>query len=107
MSCTKLVDKINHDAQRFTGAGVHIIQTLLYPGAEVVQHAHKYDHLSIIPRSGKVELTIDGITSVIEGPTCVVIKAGQRHSLRAITPTLWQCVHCTWEGFKEEELYVD
>jgi quercetin dioxygenase-like cupin family protein len=107
MSCTKLANQINDDAQRFTGAGVHIIQTLLLPGAEVVQHAHKYDHLSIIPREGKVELTVDGQARILRGPTSVVIKAGQQHKVRALRPTLWQCVHRVEEGFTEEDLYVD
>lgn len=107
MSCTRLADRINEDAQRFTGAGVHIIQTLLYPGAQIVQHVHKYDHLSVIPRSGRVELTVDGKVQTLVGPCSVVIKAGQQHSLRALTPCLWQCIHIVDADFKEEDLYVD
>jgi quercetin dioxygenase-like cupin family protein len=93
MSCTVLVDRVNDDAQRLHGAGIYIIQTLLQPGAEVVQHVHKYDHLSVIPRTGRVELTVEGEKRILIGPCAVVIEAGKKHSVRALTPVLWQCIH--------------
>src|SRR5262245_50072941 len=93
MSCSTLKDRVNGDAQRFHGAGIYIIQTQLQPGAEVVQHLHKYDHLSVIPRGGRVELDIEGEKRILIGPCSVVIAAGKRHSVRALTPVLWQCIH--------------
>lgn len=94
MSCATLKHAANDLSLRFHGAGVYVIQTLLHPGAEVVQHVHKYDHLSIIPRNGRVELMVEGEDPrTLTGPCSVVIEAGKKHSVRALTPVLWQCIH--------------
>lgn len=59
-------------------------------------HAHEYDHLSILA-AGEVEVTLDGVTELHTGPTCITIRAGQEHHILAKTDSVWFCVHATEE----------
>lgn len=61
-------------------------------GSILVQHKHKYDHLSILS-SGTVELEVDGQRSIHTGPMCLDIKAGKHHGVKALTDVVWFCVH--------------
>lgn len=60
--------------------------------AEVIQHSHDYDHLSILAE-GEIMLTVDDENIWLKGPKCLTIAKGKNHAIRAITDTVWYCVH--------------
>ena len=76
----------------YIGAGVGVKQVTLTAGQQVIQHKHKYPHLSILIY-GEVTLATDEFTKVLKGPTSVVIEAGIYHYVHALTDSLWLCVH--------------
>lgn len=78
----------------YVGAGVGVKQVLLKEGQHVIQHQHKYAHLSVLVY-GKVTVTTDDRTVELEGPTSMVIEAGVNHYVIAHTDALWMCVHNT------------
>ena len=76
--------------------GVYAKELEIPAGWVLESHKHSYDHLSILC-SGLVAVTIDGVRSIHQGPTALVIKAGQNHTLRAVTNAVWFCIHPTNE----------
>ena len=61
-------------------------------GHVLVQHMHKYSHLSILA-SGIVEVCVDGVTTQHVGPECMTIEAGKHHGVKALTDAVWYCIH--------------
>lgn len=88
-----VVNALGDRSLNFLGAGVYVLQVRMRRGWEVEQHVHEYDHLAVIPSEGRAELTVDGETRKLTGPCSVVIPAGKRHSVKALTDLIWQCVH--------------
>ncbi len=80
--------------QHHFGGGVYAKEASIPAGYLAVQHKHKHDHLSVLA-SGKVELTVDGQTTVHEAPACLTIEAGKAHSVLALTDIVWYCIHAT------------
>ena len=80
--------------QHHFGGGVYAKEASIPAGYLAVQHAHKFDHLSVLA-SGRVDLTVDGQTSTHEAPACLTIKAGKAHSVLALTDIVWYCIHAT------------
>ena len=76
------------------GGGIYAKETIISEGKWLVQHAHKFDHLSILAQ-GSVELITDAGTEVIKAPACITIKAGQHHGVRSLTDVVWFCIHAT------------
>lgn len=76
------------------GGGVYAKETRIPAGHWLVQHAHKFDHLSILAE-GSVELIIDGESQIINAPACLTIKANKHHGVRSITDVAWYCIHAT------------
>lgn len=76
------------------GGGVYAKETRIPAGYTLGKHTHTFDHLSILA-SGVVEVTIDGQTRAIAGPACLTIEANKTHELRAVTDSVWYCVHST------------
>ena len=76
------------------GGGVYAKETRIPAGYLLGKHAHTFDHLSILA-SGSIELSVNGNVSVVHAPACLVIEANKDHQLRAITDTVWFCVHAT------------
>jgi mannose-6-phosphate isomerase-like protein (cupin superfamily) len=81
---------INH----YFGAGVYAKETRIPAGNILVQHKHKYDHLSILA-SGSVELIVDGVKSVVHAPACLTIQANKHHGVKSLTNVVWYCIHAT------------
>lgn len=71
-------------------------QMTLPAGHYAETHAHTYDHLSILA-SGVVTVELDGVNETFTGPTCIVIRAGQKHRITAHSDSVWFCVHATDE----------
>lgn len=82
--------EINHHF----GGGVYAKETLIPAGASLIQHAHKYDHLSILAK-GIVELTVDGESRMVHAPACLTIQAGKHHGVKSLTDAVWYCIHAS------------
>lgn len=65
-------------------------------GTVVPQHAHSYDHVSLIPL-GEVILEEEGMDVSVKlvGPTAIVIKAHRKHIFRFVTDGMLVCIHNT------------
>jgi quercetin dioxygenase-like cupin family protein len=78
----------------YVGAGVGVKQVLLPAGYQIVQHQHKYAHLSIL-QYGRITIMTDDFTREMEGPDSIVIAAHKNHMVIAHTDAMWLCVHAT------------
>lgn len=76
------------------GGGVYAKETRVPAGYVLVQHAHKFAHLSILAE-GSVEVAVDGQVSTLFAPACIEIEAGKHHGIKALTEVVWYCVHAT------------
>lgn len=75
-------------------SGLYAKETRIPADSWLVQHAHKFDHLSILAE-GTVELIIDGKSEIIDAPACITIEANKHHGVRSITEVIWYCIHAT------------
>lgn len=75
-------------------SGVYAKETHIPANHVLVQHKHKFDHLSILA-SGSVELMVDGEKSIIHAPACLTIKANKHHGVRSLTNVVWYCIHAS------------
>lgn len=90
------------------GSGVYAKETHIPAGYWLVQHAHKFDHLSILA-SGSIELIVDDVKSIVHAPACINICANKHHGVKSLTDVVWYCVHatdCTDEAEIDEVLIV-
>ncbi len=71
-------------------------QMTLPAGHYAETHEHIYDHISILA-AGDVIVEIDGERMALSGPDAVVIPAGKKHRIEAVTESVWFCVHATEE----------
>ena len=84
-----------HLAHHFAG-GVYAKETRIPAGMVLVQHLHLHDHLSLLA-SGSVELEVDGARSTHVAPACLKIEAGKYHGVKALTDSVWYCIHAVPE----------
>lgn len=77
-------------------AGVYAREMSLAKDHYAVSHAHKYDHMSILA-SGKVIVEVEGIEKFYAAPSCIEIKAGEKHKITALEDVVWFCIHATEE----------
>ena len=75
-------------------AGVYAKETLIPAGRVLVQHKHKFSHLSILA-SGSIELMVDGERKIIHAPACLTIEANKHHGVKSLTDVVWYCIHAT------------
>jgi quercetin dioxygenase-like cupin family protein len=71
-------------------------QINLDAGNIVVQHKHKFDHLSILAK-GKVIVLFDEDATEYTAPACINIVKGVDHAIKALENSVWFCVHATDE----------
>jgi quercetin dioxygenase-like cupin family protein len=76
--------------------GLYSKETHISAGQMLMQHKHNYSHFGILAK-GKVVVVKDGDIQIVEAPACIDIKAGEHHGVKAITDTVWYCVHATDE----------
>jgi quercetin dioxygenase-like cupin family protein len=69
-------------------------ETRIPAGHILVQHKHKFSHLSILA-SGSVELVVNGERKVIHAPACLTIEADKHHGVKSLTDVVWYCIHAT------------
>lgn len=90
------------------GGKAYVKETHIKAGEILVQHKHEYDHLSFLV-SGIVEVQVDGVKTAITGPVGLTIEAGKHHGVKALTDTVWLCIHgteCTDPAEVDEVLIV-
>jgi mannose-6-phosphate isomerase-like protein (cupin superfamily) len=75
-------------------SGVYAKETQIPAGKWLIQHSHKYDHLSVLAQ-GTIELVVDGVSTVMSAPNCLTVAAGKHHGVRAVTDVVWYCIHAT------------
>lgn len=80
--------------QHHFSAGVYAKEIHVPAGHTVGQHAHTFDHLSLLAR-GTVIVHTDEMTQTFQAPACITIKAGIHHEITALTDTVWYCIHAT------------
>lgn len=90
----------NHHA-----GGVLAKETRIPAGHVLVQHKHVYDHFSLLAE-GVVEVEVEGVRIVYSGPKLIVIEAGKHHGVKALTDTVWYCIHATADA-DEEALIIE
>lgn len=93
MNVTKVMEFDPHIAHYF-GGGAYAKEMRIPSGYSVIQHRHKFDHLSVLA-SGKVLVLVDGVVSSYTAPACILIAAGKLHAIEAVEDTVWYCVHAT------------
>lgn len=76
--------------------GLYAKEICIDAGQMLMQHKHKYAHLSVLAK-GKAVFVKDGDIQIIEAPTCINIVAGENHGVKAITDCIWYCIHATDE----------
>lgn len=76
------------------GGKAYAKETLIPAGVQLEQHRHSFDHLSILA-AGSVLVSVDGEETAYSAPQCILIAAGKKHSVTALTDTVWYCVHGT------------
>jgi mannose-6-phosphate isomerase-like protein (cupin superfamily) len=75
-------------------AGVYAKEARIPAGQILVQHKHKFDHLSILAK-GSVELMVDGKRTIVHAPACLTIEANKHHGVKSLTEVVWYCIHAT------------
>lgn len=87
--------------EHFHAGNVYSKAARIPAGHILVQHKHKYDHLSILA-SGTVVVDVDGERTEYTGPACLNIRAGIHHGVRALTDSVWYCIHSVTDAEKED-----
>ena len=85
---------IDPEIKHHFAGGIYAKETVIPANNLLVQHIHKFDHLSILAM-GSVELVVDEVKTVIHAPACLTIKAGKHHGIRTLTDAVWYCIHAT------------
>ena len=85
---------IEPDIRHHFGGGIYAKETIIPAGKWLVQHTHKFDHLSILAQ-GSVELIVDGEKTIIHAPACLTVLAGKHHGVKTLTDVVWYCIHAT------------
>ena len=91
------------------GGGVYAKETHIPAGMILVQHKHAHDHLSYLV-SGSVEVAVDGVSRTVCAPACLTIAAGKHHGVKALSDSVWLCIHasdCEDESHVDQVLIVD
>lgn len=76
--------------------GLYAKQMTIPKGFAAGQHAHTFNHLSILA-TGKVIVSTDGGEQIFEAPACIEIKKQVNHMITALEDSVWFCIHATNE----------
>lgn len=82
------------DIKHHFGGGSYAKETLIKAGELLTQHSHPHDHLSILAR-GTAKVSVDGVSTFYEGPTCIHVPAHKAHAVEAVTDLVWFCIWAT------------
>lgn len=84
-----------HCVEHFTADGVYVRQIVVKKkGSLIPQHAHAYDHLTMIVK-GSVKVWEDGVPKDDrKAPDSIYIKAGTKHGFLTLeADTILYCIH--------------
>ena len=76
--------------------GLYAKETIINAGEHLLQHKHTFSHLSVLAK-GKVVVTTEEGSVIVEAPACLEIKANTHHGVKALTDCVWYCIHATDE----------
>lgn len=76
--------------------GLYAKETIINAGEHLLQHKHTFSHLSVLAK-GKVVVTTEEGSTIVEAPACLEIKANTHHGVKALTDCVWYCIHATDE----------
>jgi quercetin dioxygenase-like cupin family protein len=68
----------------------------LLAGTGIVQHKHKFDHLSVLAK-GRVLVLFEEDVVEYTAPACINIVKGVDHAVQALEDSVWFCIHATDE----------
>jgi quercetin dioxygenase-like cupin family protein len=85
---------IEPEIKHHFGGGVYAKETFIPAGKWLIQHTHKFDHLSVLAQ-GSIELIVNGEIKVIHAPACLTIEANTHHGVKSLTDVVWYCIHAT------------
>lgn len=85
---------IDFDVQHHFSEGVYARQMVIAKDVVVPTHKHKFSHMSILA-SGRVLVTVDGVSVEYAAPTAIEIKKNEVHTIQALEDSVWFCVHAT------------
>lgn len=85
-----ITPEVNHHFS----SGVYTKEIKMPADYVMIQHKHKFNHLSILA-SGSIELSVDGEIKVIHAPVCLTIEADAHHGVKSLTDVVWYCIHAT------------
>lgn len=85
---------ITPETKHHFAKGIYAKESFIPADSMVMQHNHTYDHISILA-VGSVELVVDDVKTVIHGPACLTIEAKKHHGIKALTDTVWYCIHAS------------
>jgi hypothetical protein len=101
---------IDVDIRHHFGGGVYIKETRIPARHVMVQHKHKFEHLSVLASGiANVLRSSSAIERQYEGPSVLTIEADEHHRVEAITDCVWLCIHATEESDPakiDEELII-
>lgn len=92
------IDKFNKEktVHHFSD-GLYAKEIHLKEGELIIQHKHTYSHLSVLAK-GKVVVQVgEEEPKVFTAPVCLDIKADTHHGIKALTDSVWFCIHATDE----------
>lgn len=80
-------------AHHFVG-GLYAKETHIPAGVTLMQHAHKFPHLSALMQ-GTARVDVDGVFTTHEAPALLHIRAHAQHAVTALSDCVWACLHAT------------
>jgi hypothetical protein len=81
----------------YFGGGVYAKETLILGGHKLIQHKHKFEHLSILAYGDAI---VNG--EKFRGPAVIVMAAEVPHEVISVTDCVWYCIHATEETDPEK-----
>lgn len=70
-------------------------------------HSHRFDHTTLLAR-GRVEVEVDGVSTMFAAPSLVYIQAGRRHRITALEDdVVVVCIHAVRDGDGVEDIVAE
>ena len=82
--------------EHFFCEGLYTKRMEIPAGLQVGKHVHDFTHHSQLAK-GSVLLDVDGTVTEHTAPAYLIVEAGKRHVITAITDAVWFCTHVTDE----------
>ena len=68
-------------------------------------HQHHFDHVHLLS-VGKVKITIDGVDTIYEAPTQIIIKKELEHDIECLSDeSIGTCIHAIRDGKRVEDIF--